>query len=498
MEVMMPGWPKNPIIYEINTWLWLDDLSKKYETPITLANVPWAEWDEIKKNGFDAVWLMGVWQRSPESIVISQLNNTLVESFKKALPDFKEEDNIGSAYCIRDYLVDERIGGNEGLAVSRADMANRGLLLMLDYVPNHVARDHAWVSQHPEYFIQGKVEDLLGSSGDFFEAKQKIIACGKDPYFPAWQDVAQLNVFHPDLRMAAARTLAQIATMCDGVRCDMAMLALNHVFSQTWGEKAGPTPEYEFWQEIIDAVHHDQPEFIFLAEAYWDLEWQLIHCGFDYCYDKRLYDRLLKNEGAEISAHLNADLNYQNHMVRFTENHDELRSAEVFETKKGILAAITVATIPGAKLFHEGQLEGRTVHTPVFLRRRVEEPIYTDKYRFYQQLIRTADSALVKYGDWSSCLITGWENHFSHNNLVAWEIHQDKNTLLVVINYSNTRSQGLVHLTINQLAGNTWRLVDLFKGDVYNRNGDEIVGPGLFVDLSPWDFHFLWFARPIN
>lgn len=494
----MPSWPKNPIIYEINTWLWLDFLCQKYETPITLANIPWAEWDEIRQNGFDAVWLMGVWQRSAESALISNLNQNLVTTFRKALPDFTPDDNIGSAYAVLDYVVDPRLGGNEALAIAREDMAKRGLLLMLDFVPNHVSRDHIWVKNRPEYFIQGKIEDLLGSGGEYFEANRRIIACGKDPYFPAWQDTAQLNAFNPDLRLAAARTLSNISSMCDGVRCDMAMLMLNHVFAQTWGERAGTAPAHEYWQEVIDAVHHDQPDFLFLAEAYWDLEWQMVQCGFDFCYDKRLYDCLSKDDPSQVSAHLSADPTYQQRMVRFIENHDEKRASVAFSTRKELLAAITMSTIPGAKLFHEGQMEGRRIHTPVFLRRRAEEAIYTDKYQFYQHIIRTASSALVRDGEWRNCPVTGWENHFNHTNLIAWSIHQDTSTVLVVINFSEERSQGLVHLPYVDLAGSSWRLVDLFKGDVFVRKGDDMTGPGLFVDLVPWDFHFLWFARTVE
>lgn len=493
----MPQWPANPVIYEINTWVWLDDLCRKYETLITLANVPYAEWEEIKKNGFDAVWLMGVWKRSPEGMAIANINKNLVDTFVEALPDYKPADNIGSAYCVKEYHVDERLGGDEALAVVRSDMAKRGLLLILDFVPNHVARDHEWVKSHPEFFVQGKAEDLLGSSGNYFEVNQTIIACGKDPYFPAWQDVAQLNVFQPDLRREMVLTIQSMAAMCDGIRCDMAMLLLNHVFSQTWGSKAGNMPDREFWQEVIDAIRLDHPDFLFLAEAYWDLEWPLIQCGFDYCYDKRLYDRLLNGTSQEIAAHLSADISYQQRMIRFIENHDEKRAASVFPLRKEMLAAITIATIPGAKLFHEGQLDGKKIHVPVFLRRRMEEAIYLDQYKFHQQLIRTANSAFVKAGTWKICQFTGWENHFSHNNLMAWTLHYKQNTLLAVLNFSDVRSQGLVHLQVPELAGSTWRMVDLFKGDVYIRKGDEMIGPGLFIDLMPWDFHYLWFSRSV-
>lgn len=494
----MANWPRNPVIYEINTWLWLDFLSQKYEIPITLANIPRAEWDEIRQMGFDAVWLMGIWERSPESVVVSNLNSDLVKSFKQALPDYKTEDNIGSAYAIRNYTVDSRLGGNEALAAARADLAERDLCLMLDFVPNHVARDHPWVTAHPEYFIQGTIDDLLRSGGEYFESNYKILACGKDPHFPAWQDTAQINLFNSDLRLAAARTLVDMASMCDGVRCDMAMLALSQVFAQTWGDQAGAPPATEYWQDVIDAVHQDQPDFLFLAEEYWDQERSLIQSGFDYCYDKGLYDRLVGDSVEQISAHLTADPKYQAYRVRFIENHDEKRAAEVFSPRKELLAAITIATIPGAKLFHEGQLEGREIRTPVFLRRRAEEAIHLEKYRFYQQLIRTASSPLVRDGKWSDCTVSGWENNFTYLHLLAWSLQQEHQTLLVVLNYGATRSQGLIHLPYENLAGSNWRLVDLFKGDVFIRSGKEMTGPGLFVDLAPWDFHFLWFARPVE
>ncbi len=131
-----------------------------------------------------------------------------------------------------------------------------------------------------------------------------MLANGRDPYFPAWPDVVQLNAFSPDLRGAVIETLGSIAAQCDGVRCDMAMLMMNDVFERTWGERAGPRPDADYWPTVIPAVRVAHPGFVFMAEAYWDLEWALQQQGFDYCYDKRLYDRLV-HEGAEaVHGHL--------------------------------------------------------------------------------------------------------------------------------------------------------------------------------------------------
>ena len=140
---------RHPFIYEINTWVWLDELSRREGAPVDLAGVPGREWDALAGLGFDAVWLMGVWERSPAGIAIALENDGLVESFRRALPDFTTEDVVGSPYCVRDYPVDDHLGGPEGLAAARAALAERGIGLILDFVPNHVAPDHPWTDAQP-------------------------------------------------------------------------------------------------------------------------------------------------------------------------------------------------------------------------------------------------------------------------------------------------------------------------------------------------------------
>ncbi len=155
----MNTWPKYPVIYEINTWVWLGELSRKCGKSVDLATVPEQEWDALATQGFDAVWFMGVWERSPAGIDISMRNQELVEGFRRALPDFTAADNVGSPYCVRRYLVDKHLGGPKGLAAARRKLSERGLRLLLDFVPNHVAPDHPWVGKHPEYFVRGSEDD---------------------------------------------------------------------------------------------------------------------------------------------------------------------------------------------------------------------------------------------------------------------------------------------------------------------------------------------------
>src|SRR5215469_3843546 len=202
---------RNPRVYEINTWVWLSELGRKAVAPVNLSSVPSTEWDAIASLGFDAVWLMGVWERSPAGIAIANKNSNLLADFRRALPDFCPEDNVGSPYCVRQYVVDQHLGGTKGLAIARKELAKRELRLVLDFVPNHVAPDHPWARQHPEYFIQGTLDNLRTDPASYIKVGETVYACGRDPYFPAWPDVLQLNAFQPRLRREVVDTLSDIA-----------------------------------------------------------------------------------------------------------------------------------------------------------------------------------------------------------------------------------------------------------------------------------------------
>ncbi|MCX5879280.1 MAG: alpha-amylase family glycosyl hydrolase, partial [Deltaproteobacteria bacterium] len=451
----MGTWPKSPVIYEINTWIWLQALKQKYRRSVTLGSVPPEEWDAVASLEADAVWLMGVWERSPIGIRISRTLPILQAEYRKALPDYSMEDVAGSPYCVHRYVVDEHLGGPQGLAEARGELARRGMRLILDFVPNHVAPDHPWVYEYPKYFIQGSGEDLVGVPNDFFVADGKIIACGRDPYFPSWTDTAQLNAFHPGLRQAVIETVSGVADQCDGIRCDMAMLLLSSIFERTWGGRAGPRPDDEYWSEVIGAVRKGHPDFLFVAEAYWDLEWELLQQGFDYCYDKRLYDRLIYDSAENIRFHLMAEMSYQSKLVRFIENHDEPRAASTFSPDKSRAAAVTIATVPGAKLFHQGQFEGRRIKLPVQLGRQPEEPVDEDLHAFYRGLVKVIRSPAFKEGEWTLCERSGWADNASYVNLVAWCWRKGEEKYLVVINLSHTRCQGLIHVPWSDLKGRT-------------------------------------------
>jgi hypothetical protein len=483
----MTGWPAQPVIYEIDTAVWLGDLSRAAGRRVTLADVTESEWDSVTPDGADAVWLMGVWERSPAGLALANANTELQASFREALPDLRPEDVIGSPYCVHRYVADERFGGRDGLAAARAALAARGVRLILDYVPNHVAPDHPWVMSDPELFVLGSEDDLRADPAAWMAAGGRVLAHGRDPYFPPWPDVVQLNAFSPAMRAATEQTLADIASQCDGIRCDMAMLMMNDIFAKTWGTRAGTAPPDEFWPTVLGELRGRQPEVVLIAEAYWDLEWELQQQGFDFCYDKRLYDRITAEDASAVRDHLRADPGYQSRLLRFLENHDEPRIASRMNPAAERAAAVSIATMPGATLWYEGQFEGRRVRPPVFLARRPDEPADTELGAWYRRLLAVVAGDRVRAGAWLLLEANGWPDNQSCRNLLAWSWSGAGDARhVVVVNLSGQPAQGQIPMPWPDLAGRDWRLEDLLTSEVFVRDGGALGEPGLFVALEPW------------
>ncbi len=488
--------PRYPLLYQINTRVWLTELSCGLGRRATLDDIPDGELDQLAEHGFDWIWMLSVWQTGLAGQQVSRTNPEWRREFHETLPDLTDEDIPGSGFAITAYHVHSELGGDEALARLRERLRERGLRLMLDFVPNHTALDHPWVSQHPEYYIVGTELDLARAPRNYTRVRRPegdlLLAHGRDPYFSGWPDTLQLNYANPMTQTAMAAELLKIAGQCDGVRCDMAMLVLPDVFQWTWGMVPRP-----FWPMATQQVRNHYPEFCFMAEVYWDLEWTLQQQGFDYTYDKRLYDRLREGHPRPVREHFHAGLDYQDKLARFLENHDEPRAAATFSPEVHKAAAVTTYLAPGLRFFHQGQFEGRLKRISPHLSRAPEEPANRDIREFYQRLLAILRRHAVREGQWQllECL-PAWRENWTWDSFLAcfWRGNNEER-LIVAVNFAPHQSQCVLQLPFADLSGTDWELQDLLDPVTYRRDGDKLCSHGLFLDMMPWQSAVYWLQR---
>ena len=482
--------PHYPSLYQINTRVELTELSRKLGRAATLDDVPDAVLDRLAEQGFDWVWFLSVWQTGLAGQRVSRANAGWRKEFQETLPDLREEDIAGSGFAITAYAVPAALGGDAALARLRHRLAERGLKLMLDFVPNHMALDHPWVEDHPDYFVPG-TEDLLAREPQNYvrvnrEKGDVILAYGRDPYFSGWPDTLQLDYSNPATQEAMTRELQKIAGQGDGVRCDMAMLLLPEVFDRTWGRRPEP-----FWPKATQHVRDQHPDFCFMAEVYWDLEFTLQQQGFDYTYDKRLYDRLREGHARPVREHLRAALEYQARLARFLENHDEPRASASFDPLVHRAAAVITYSIPGLRFFHQGQFEGRKKRISPHLVRGPEEPPDKEIEEFYGHLLAILRKPIVKSGEWQGLACRpAWDGNGSWDAFVAhsWRGSSGER-MLIAVNYAPHPSQCYLDVPFPEIKNRSVRFKDALSSACYIREGNEVLGRGLYLDLQPWTYH---------
>jgi glycosidase len=487
-----------PSLYQINTRVWLTELSQELGRVATLDDIPDVELDRLAELGFDWVWFLSVWQTGLAGQQISRSNQEWRKEFEETLPDLREEDIAGSGFAITGYTVHHQLGGDAALARLRERLRMRGLRLMLDFVPNHTGLDHPWVEHRPEYYIPGTEVDLAQAPQNYTRVKRQrgdlVLAYGRDPYFAGWPDTLQLNYGNPITQEAMIGELARIAGQCDGLRCDMAMLVLPEVFERTWGLNAQP-----FWPKATLRVREQVPNFCFMAEVYWDLEWTLQQQGFDYAYDKRLYDRLRDGHTRPVREHFHAELDYQNKLARFLENHDEPRAAATFSPEVHEAAAVVTFLSPGLRFLHQGQFEGRRKRISPHLVRGPDEPIDQKLEQFYERLLPVIRQPAVRNGQWQllECA-PAWDGNGTWECFLAfaWQ-GPGEDRLLVTVNYAPNQSQCYVRLPFAGLGNDLWRLEDLVGNVTYDREGGSLQERGLYLDVSPWQAHVFSMSKRV-
>ncbi|MEE3715179.1 alpha-amylase family glycosyl hydrolase [Tumidithrix elongata RA019] len=480
--------PLYPSLYQINTRVWLKRLSRQIGRPATLDDIPDAELDELANLGFDWIYFLSVWQIGEVGRKISRANPQWLAEYRELLPDLQEEDICGSGFAITSYRLNPSLGEPEALARLRDRLHQRGLKLMLDFVPNHTAPDHPWVQEHPEYYVLGTKALLAEQPQNYVKVDlpkcSTILAYGRDPYFDGWPDTLQLNYGDLGLQTALIEELLKISQWCDGLRCDMAMLVLPEIFQRTWGIAIAP-----FWQKATQQVKAQHPNFIFMAEVYWDLEWTLQQQGFDYTYDKRLYDRLREQHAHPVREHFWAAPDYQQKSARFLENHDEPRVAATFPLGIHQAAAILTYFCPGLRFFHQGQLQGWQQKISVHLCRAPEQAIDLSLQAFYSRLLEVLHLSVFRQGDWQllECK-PAWEGNWTWDCFIAfaWQ-DKDRKRAIAVVNYAPHQSQCYVVLPWSNLGDRIYQRKDLIGSETSDRG--SIDSSDLYLDLPAWGYH---------
>jgi hypothetical protein len=483
---------QHPHLYQIHTWAWLDEQSRAAGRTIMLRDVPDAEWDRIQSQGFDLVYLLGIWTRSLAGRHIFRTDAASFKVFDHALPGWTVESVIGSPFSITGYTPEPRIGSWADIDAVRAKLHARGIRLILDFIPNHVGPDHPWTVEHPDYLMQGTELDFQHHPSDFLliEPEDKapyFIARGRDPFFAPWADTAQIDYFNEATRIALIDILKTIGSHCDGLRCDMAMLVLNEVFGRTWGHLLAerPRPAREFWTDAIAALPAD---FVWMAEVYWDMEADLQALGFTYTYDKRLYDRLKAGNVWDIHGHLSADAGYQSHMARFLENHDEPRSLATFGRDKVPVLAALITTLPGLRFFYQGQFVGKEIHLPMPLNRAIDEAPDTELAAIYGHILAVGADPAFHTGEWSLLPVETLDD--SSGNLLAYRWKGPDGYRAVILNLGPGTAQGRVKLTGDLEPSAQYDFADRLNDQSYVRDRDELeANDGLYVRLDGYKGH---------
>jgi hypothetical protein len=469
-------------------------LSDRAGHPVTLENVPPSQFATWESLGFTHVWAMGVWTTGARARALARAQSSLRQLCAESFPNWTESDIDSSPYAIADYAVAQSLGGESGLREFRRRLREHGLGLLLDFVPNHLGLDHPWLASRPELFVQS-AREMPESFPIHTAAGLRWLAYGKDPYFPAWRDTVQLDYRAAQTRAAMIDTLQSAAARCDGVRCDMAMLLLHDIFEKTWEPFPGAfsAPGSQFWSEAIDSVKKGRPQFLFLAEAYWNLESRLQRLGFDYVYDKPFYDHLVRRELPALRRHLR-DAGSALAAARFLENHDEARIASLLNTAEQKPAALLLLGQPGLRLLNHGQLTGKSRLTPVQLTRYLPEAPNPEITGFYEKILLTVAQTDVGRGD--STLLeartvrppqTEADNVF----LIHWQA-QAGGFCLIAVNMASQSAR--IWAKIAALEHGSWTVRDLL-----DLNDPPLAagwaGARLEIELPPHGLRLLEFAN---
>ncbi|TYO99072.1 alpha amylase catalytic subunit [Geothermobacter ehrlichii] len=491
-------WMADVVLIAKSIRVWMYQLGHRYQTEVrTLDDIPDTELEQLAACGFNALWLIGLWERSPASAKIKRLRGN--------------RDAAASAYALFDYDIAAEIGGDAAFDRFRHRCRRHGILLCGDVVPNHFGLDSRWLRDHPERFVQTDhppfpgysftgpdlsghpdielvIEDGYWDHSDAAvvfrhvdrrSGRTRYIYHGNDGTHLPWNDTAQLDYLRPDVREAMIELILQVAKRFDLIRFDAAMTLAKRHFQRLWyplpgggsgvpsramfaltAEEFDRAFPQEFWRQVVDRLAAEAPDTLLLAEAFWMLEGYFVReLGMHRVYNSAFMNMLKHEENARyhrvIRDTLACDRRILQRFVNFMNNPDEATAVEQFgKGDKYFAVAVLLATLPGLPLFGHGQVEGlREKYGMEFVRPLLDEERDEGFFRHHQSQIfpllrrRRLFSGADSFRFYDFVTDTGCdENVFAFSNG-----HGDER-VLVVVNNSPHPTAGRIRFAVSRSA----------------------------------------------
>ena len=351
--------PRYPSLFQVNTRVWLTELARSLGRKATLDDVPDGELDRLAGLGFDWVWLLSVWQTGPAGSRSRAAIRSGAGSSSRRCPICATRTSAARASPSPATPCTTTSAARPRWPACASGSDQRGLRLMLDFVPNHTGLDHPWVEDHPEYYVAGTERDLARAPQNYTWVKG---AARRSAPGPRARSLLFGLARHPAAQLRQPGHAGRDARRAAEDRRAVRRRALRHGHAgAARGLRAhlGHPGRSPSGRRRRERVREQAPGFCFMAEVYWDLEWTLQQQGFDYTYDKRLYDRLREGHARPVREHFHAGLDYQDRLARFLENHDEPRAAATFPRGMHEAAAVDHLPVARAALLPPGPARGQ-------------------------------------------------------------------------------------------------------------------------------------------
>lgn len=534
-------WMPNCVIVAKNIYVWLHQLSRKYQQSIArLDQIPEAELAELARRGINGLWMIGLWERSQASQRIKQMCGNA--------------DAVASAYSLYDYRIADALGGDGAWEALKDRASAHGVRLAADMVPNHVGVVSEWVKHHPDWFVSLPhspfpnytfhsqdlsdepwlsihVEDhyfdrsdaaVVFKRYDHRTGDERYIYHGNDGTTMPWNDTAQLDYLNPEVREAVIQTILQVARRFPIIRFDAAMTLVKQHVQRLWYPEPGTggaipsrsahgltRAEFdrrmprEFWQEVVDRVAAEVPDTLLLAEAFWMLEGYFVrNLGMHRVYNSAFMNMLRDEKNAEYRAlmrqTLDADPQILKRFVNFMNNPDEDTAADQFGTgDKYFGVCVLMATMPGLPMFGHGQLEGfREKYGMDFRKPLRDEDVDQPLLAHHERIIVPLLHRRWLFSEVDHFVLYDVTTEQGPNpNVFAYSNRSGNERALVVYNNGGSGVAGWVKNSPQQALfdalglaeGSLVRFRDLVSGLEFLRWADDLRHQGMFVSLQGYE-----------